>query len=175
MNPNVNVRWALGTLAVVAVALGLDTARRSRAELAGARAAQVTVCRQLDAFNRDDYRAAYQFAAPEIQAQFSLPEFRQMVQRGYSQIAHSRSASFGRPVVHGESAVLRVTITGQDGVPAPFAYLMRREKGGWRVAGVMSEHAPPGAAPAREPTTPGKEQREEQRRPRDPRSHSDVQ
>src|SRR4051812_48946911 len=52
-----STRWAIGTLAVVAIAISLDTLRRTRDDFDGARAAPRVVRRQLDAFNRGDYRA----------------------------------------------------------------------------------------------------------------------
>src|SRR5215210_5453928 len=91
MKQSSSTRWAIGTLAVVAIAISLDSLRRTRDDFDGARAAPRVVRRQLDAFNRDDYRAAYRVAAPEIQAQFPLAEFRRMVESGYPQIARSRS------------------------------------------------------------------------------------
>jgi hypothetical protein len=103
---------------------------------------------QLDAFNRGDYRAAYRFASPEIQAQFPLTEFRRMVQTGYPQIARSRKAVFGAPEARGGQVNVPVTVTGQDGVTVRVLYMMRHIRGGWRVAGVAGE-GPPGRQPPR--------------------------
>jgi Domain of unknown function (DUF4864) len=130
------MRTAIGTAAVVAIALSWVSLRRTWDEFDAERATRAAIRGQLDAFNRSDYRAAYRFAAPEIQEQFPLPEFRRMVERGYPQIARSRSASFGRPAVHGDTVAVPVTVTGQDGVTVHVTYLMRHEPGGWRVAGV---------------------------------------
>src|SRR6266542_7105622 len=155
MKQSSSTRWAIGTLAVVAIAVSLDSLRRTRDDFDGARAAQRVVRRQLDAFNRGDYRAAYRFAAPEIQAQFPLPEFRRMVESGYPQIARSRSASFSPAQVHGDQAEVPVAVTGQDGVTVRVLYMLRHDPHGWRVSGVSSEHPigggtpPKPAAPAR--------------------------
>jgi hypothetical protein len=134
------LRWAVGTLAVVAIALSIDSVRRTFDDSDPRHAPQIAIRRQLDAFNRGDYRAAYQFAAPEIQAQFPLPAFQQMVQRGYPQIAHSRTVSFGPSEVEEGRVVVPVTVTGQDGVVAHFLYVMEHQTSGWRIAGVEGDH-----------------------------------
>jgi hypothetical protein len=143
------MRTAVGTAAVVAIALSLVSLQRTRDEYDAERATRAAIRGQLDAFNRKDYRAAYRFAAPEIQERFPLPEFRRMVERGYPQIVRSRSASFGRPQVHGDTVAVPVTVTGQDGVTVRVTYLMRHERDGWRVAGVDGE-GPPGRPAPRE-------------------------
>ncbi len=155
MKPTSSTRWAIGTAAVVAIALSVDSIRRTRGEFDGAHAAQAAVRGQLDAFKRNDYAAAYRFAAPEIQEQYAPTRFREMVEQGYPQIAHSRSAEFGRPTVDGPAVHLPVTVTGEDGVTAHVVYEMRHEPGGWRVAGVVGE-GPPGAPPSLDNPAPGK-------------------
>src|SRR5262245_60682149 len=100
MRPRSGTRTAIGTAAVVAIALSVVSMRRTWDEYDAERATRAAIRGQLDAFNRNDYRAAYRFAAPEIQERFPLPEFRRMVMRGYPQIARSRSAAFGRLQFH---------------------------------------------------------------------------
>jgi hypothetical protein len=144
------MRTAIGTAAVVAIALSLVSLRHTWDEYDAVRATRVAIRGQLDAFNRKDYRAAYRYAAPEIQEQFPLPEFRRMVEHGYPQIARSRSASFGRPQVHGDTVAVPVTVTGQDGVTVRVTYMMRHERDGWRVAGVDDGRPPGRSAPGPE-------------------------
>jgi Domain of unknown function (DUF4864) len=145
------VRTAIGTAAVVAIALSFVSLRRTWDEYDAERATRAAIRGQLDAFNRNDYRAAYRFAAPEIQERFPLPEFRRMVARGYPQIAQSRSASFGRPQIHGDTVAVPVTVTGKDGVTVHVTYLMRHERGGWRVAGVDGGSPPGRPGPEEKP------------------------
>jgi hypothetical protein len=133
--------------AILAIGWSVGSLRRSWDEVDAARATRVVIRRQLDAFNRNDYRAAYEFAAPEIQERFPLPDFRKMVRDGYPQIARSRSAEFGTPEVHGSEAAVPLTVTGKDGVTVRVIYHMRRERGRWRVAGVEDgrpRRTPPG-------------------------------
>jgi hypothetical protein len=156
---NTGTRWAVGTLALVAIALSVDSVQRTRDEFDGAGAAPKVIRRQLDAFNRGDYRAAYQCAAPEIQEQFPLADFRRMVENGYPQIARSRSATFGEPEVRGRRVNVPVTVTGQDGVTVEVTYIMRHEPEGWRVAGVVGQQ-PAGPPPVRKrPKPTGKDQK----------------
>jgi uncharacterized protein DUF4864 len=147
MKRGTQFRWAVGTLAVVAIALSVDSLRRTRDDFDAMRAPVKAIRGQLSAVNRSDYRAAYRFAAPEIQAQFPLPAFQAMVERGYPQIAHSRSAAFGSPDVRGDTVAVPVTITGRDGVTVHVVYLMRHEQNGWRVAGVEGGALPGGPTP----------------------------
>jgi Domain of unknown function (DUF4864) len=140
MDRRTQMRWAVGTLAAVAMALSIDSVWRTRGDLDAVHSPQKVIRRQLDAFNRDDYGTAYRFAAPEIQAQFSLPQFQQMVQQGYPQVAHSRSAEFGPPEREQDTVVVPLTVTGRNGVIGHYLYVMRREKGEWRVAGVEGDH-----------------------------------
>jgi hypothetical protein len=148
MQQRSSLRAAIGT-AAVAIALSVDSLRRSRDDVDATQTTRAVIQGQLDAFNRGDYRAAYRFAAPEIQAQFPLPEFRRMVREGYAPIARSRSASFGPPEVHGDTALVPVTITGQDGASTRYVYSLRRERTGWRITGVGDTRGAPGSPPAR--------------------------
>ena len=147
MKRGTQLRWAAGTLAVVAIALSVDSLRRTRDDFDAMRAPVMAIRGQLSAFSRSDYRAAYRFAAPEIQARFPLPAFQAMVERGYPQIAHSHSAAFGSPDIRGDVVAVPVTITGRDGVTVHVVYLMRHERNGWRVAGVEGGNRPGGPAP----------------------------
>jgi hypothetical protein len=139
------VRAAVGTAAALAIALSIASIRRQGEEADAARGAREVIRQQLDAFNRNDFSAAYRHAAPEIREQFPLPQFRRMVTEGYPQIARSRAAEFGEPRFRGDVVAVPVEVTGEDGVTTQALYLMRRVKDRWRVAGV--EAGPPGASP----------------------------
>src|ERR1700752_512690 len=80
---------------------------------------------QLDAFNREDYAAAYLFASRHIRTKFSRPEFEVMVKNGYPQIARSLRVVFNA-ISFSESnrAVAGVTITGKDRVTVTASYRM---------------------------------------------------
>jgi Domain of unknown function (DUF4864) len=140
MRGSSSTRWAIGTLAVVAIALSVDSLRRTRAMFAPTRAPQIAIRGQLEAFNRNDYRAAYRYAAPEIQEMYPLSAFRRMVEEGYPELSQWRQLSLGVSSVHGDTVAVPVAVTSKNGTLAHFIYSMRHEATGWRVAGVERDH-----------------------------------
>lgn len=91
---------------------------------------------QLEAFRRNDYAAAYVFAAPAIKEQFPVEAFERMVRTGYPIIAQSTDATFGLTLDDGEKAVVTVRVVAADG-NASFHYLLERSGEDWRIAGVQ--------------------------------------
>src|SRR5437868_2740232 len=140
MRRSSSARWAVGTLAVVAIALSVDSLRRTRVESDATRAPQVAIRGQLEAFKRGDYPAAYRYAAPEIREMYPVADFRRMVEEGYHELAHWKQLSLGASDVHGNQVAVPVTVTPDDGALAHFIYRLRHEAGGWRVAGVERDH-----------------------------------
>jgi len=140
MRGSSSTRWAIGTLAVVAIALSVDSLRRTQADLDATRAPQIAIRRQLEAFNRNDFHAAYRYAAPEIQEMYPLADFRRMVEAGYPELAHWRQLSLGVSFVRGDTVTVPVAVTPMNGTLAHFLYSMRHEATGWRVAGVERDH-----------------------------------
>ena len=143
MRQSSSTRWAVGTLAVVAIALSVDSLRRTRADFDATRAPQIAIRGQLEALKRGDYRAAYRYAAPEIQEMYPVADFRRMVDGGYHELTHWKQLSLGAPDVHGDQVAVPVTVTPDDGALAHFVYFLRHEAGGWRVAGVERDHVFP--------------------------------
>jgi hypothetical protein len=156
MRCSASTRWAVGTLAVVAIALSVDSLRRSRATFAPTRAPQIAIRGQLEAFKRHDYRAAYRYAAPEIQEMYPLTDFRRMVEAGFPELAQWKQFALGAPVMRGDTVGVAVTVSPKKGVLAHFVYWMRHEANGWRVAGVEHDHAfvPPHPGIRRRPVRP---------------------
>jgi len=104
------------------------------------RAAIVSVIEnQLDAFQRDDARAAFDYASPGIRAMFESPEnFLAMVAESYAPVYRPRSVRFLDLVDEAGQRVQRVLFTGPDGTPVIALYTMRRMKdGSWRIAGCV--------------------------------------
>lgn len=93
---------------------------------------------QLKAFNEEDYDNAYQKASKHIQNKFSRTEFETMVRTGYSQIASSREATFGKISLSdkGTRAVAMVTVVGTDRVTVIARYKLVWEGKGWKIDGV---------------------------------------
>jgi hypothetical protein len=93
---------------------------------------------QLAAFRADDFAGAYAFADPQIKEQFPLEAFERMVRTAYPAIAKSVSASFGLTFDNGDEAVVEVHVTGADGKPLAYHYLLRRDGERWRISGVFA-------------------------------------
>ena len=99
---------------------------------------QSTITRQLEALQRDDYPAAFDFASPNIKGIFGSPEnFGRMVREGY-------------PMVHRPSAVKmleardvdgalwqRVLITDAEGRSHLLDYQMVETAEGWQINAVQ--------------------------------------
>jgi hypothetical protein len=92
---------------------------------------------QLSDFRRGDYSAAYAYADSDLKAQVSTNTFERIVKTGYPAIARSRSASFGVILDNGEEALVTVGILTQSGRLMHYRYLLRHERGGWRISGVF--------------------------------------
>ena len=93
--------------------------------------------RQLEAFQRDDGAAAFEFASAEIQAQFGTPEqFMQMVKTGYLAVYRPRSVLFEDPVVLQGIPTQPVLLLSPDGNPVRAVYMMEQyPDGSWRIDG----------------------------------------
>ena len=101
------------------------------------------VMQQLDALRRDDYAAAYTFAAEAIREMFDLPAFERMVRSGYPEIARSSSAHVAESRVGPDGHVyLRVKIRGANGNSIEAVYDMVWEAGRFRINGVVTKPDP---------------------------------
>jgi len=108
-----------------------------------AKAAAEPVMKQLEAFRRDDYAAAYAFASEQIQRMFDRPAFERMVKGGYPEIARSVFALVAESQVAPDGHVyLRVKVRGANGNSIEAVYDMVREGGGWRINGVAAKPDP---------------------------------
>jgi uncharacterized protein DUF4864 len=144
-------------IAVVAIALvvSADTvasavdARTTHADEpdADVRDATLVVMRQLEAFRRGDFEAAYGFASESIRAQFDRQSFEQMVKNGYPEIARSLGAYVTETHVGPDGTLyLVLRIRGANGVSIDAIYEMVREGGDFRINGVVTRPAGASAA-----------------------------
>jgi ABC-type transporter MlaC component len=125
--------WAAGVMATAA-AQPRDTELKAAAE---------PIMKQLEAFRRDDYDAAYTFASEEIRQLFDRAGFERMVRGGYPEIARSAFAL----IAHSELAPdghahVRVKIRGANGNGVEALYDMVQESGAWRINGVVTRPDP---------------------------------
>lgn len=104
--------------------------------------------RQLDAFQRDSWPEAYDFAAPSIQQIFPTPEiFSQMVTGQYPMVWRPSAVDFiGHRELFDGAIVHVMEIVDGDGVVYIGEYFMRRIDGEWRVAGVQINRRPGASA-----------------------------
>ena len=93
--------------------------------------------RQLEAFSRDDERAAYAVASPLIQRLIGNPaNFMAMVRASYPQVYRHRRAEFGALSEMNGELVQLVTFTGLDGHKVLAVYSMVKDNtGAWRING----------------------------------------
>jgi hypothetical protein len=122
-------------VASIAPYLSAEEAKPSPAKMKDS--AETVIRQQLEAFRRNDYAAAYTFAAPALQQQFSREAFEKMVRSGYPLIATSTEAVIGLTIDDGEKAIVTVRVIGEKKEAASFQYLMERHEGRWRIAGVF--------------------------------------
>ena len=120
------------------------------------KAVLASITNQLEAFKRDDYKAATQYQSEGLRRNFATAaDFRTMMQRAYPQFAHYKSVQFGamQADTRGKLATVPVKLTGRDGVQVAAVYQMVLEDGVWRVSGV-SGGTNPAPAPKKAPVTP---------------------
>lgn len=109
------------------------------AESPGESGIRTVITRQLDAMNAGDYTAAFAIATPEIQQLFrDAPTFKSMVERGYPQVAHSRSHRFLNLSSDTGRLIQRVLIDSSAGTVVG-SYEMIEIDGSWRINGVVYE------------------------------------
>ena len=106
-------------------------------------AATEPVLRQLDAFRRNDYDAAYTFASADIHRLFGRAEFEAMVKRGYPEIADSvRAHVAGTRVSADDHVYVVVKVRGANGQQIEALYEVIREGGAWKINAVVSKPDP---------------------------------
>ena len=93
---------------------------------------------QVEAFRRDDWEAAFSYAAPSIQKIFGDPSnFRSMVLSGYRAVAHPSVFEFqDAAILNGRPAQV-VYVVGPDGRAYRAVYFMQQQPdGSWKISGV---------------------------------------
>lgn len=98
---------------------------------------QNTIQSQLDAFQKDDFVAAFDFASPTIKGIFGSPErFGQMVTQGYPMV-HRPSAVEMLELREAEGRLWqRVLVTDAAGRGHVLEYQMIETAEGWKINGV---------------------------------------
>lgn len=96
-----------------------------------------TIQSQIDAFLRDDFAAAFDYASPTIQMLFGSPEnFGRMVQQGYPMVHRPADVKMLDLREVGGRLWQRVLITDQQGRRHVLDYQMIETPEGWQINGV---------------------------------------
>lgn len=107
-------------------------------------AAAASVVKQLDAFRRGDFAAAYAYASAAIQERFDRQEFERMVRAGYPEIARPAFGFVTRAeLATNGSAYVQVQVHGANGNDVEAVYEMVWEDGAWKVNAVVTWGGPP--------------------------------
>ncbi|MGR3634879.1 MAG: DUF4864 domain-containing protein [Shimia sp.] len=107
---------------------------------------EAVIHQQMQAFQGDDYAAAFGYAADNIRRMFGTAEnFGEMVKRGYPMVHRPAEVRFGAMRQDGGAIWQRVLV--RDGAGAFFSldYLMVPTEAGWRIAAVSLKGAPESA------------------------------
>ncbi len=97
-----------------------------------------TIQSQIDAFLRDDFAAAFDYASPTIQMLFGSPEnFGRMVQQGYPMVHRPADVKMLDLREVGGRLWQRVLITDQQGRRHVLDYQMIETPEGWQINGVQ--------------------------------------
>jgi hypothetical protein len=128
--------------AVVVTLLAARTLYQGQRRRGDVEAAREVVRQQLDAIQAGDYEKAFTFSASGFHERMTVAEFRRMVEDGYPDIAKAREVRLGRADRRGSRLAVEVTVTVGDGRTADHLYLLVRENGTWKVAGVRAGSLP---------------------------------
>ena len=132
-----------------AIVLGIVLATHAAASVVPAqqretmKAASEPILKQLEAFRRGDYDAAYVFASAEIKRMFDREAFERMVKDGYPEIARSAFALVaGADMGPNDHVYVHVRVKGVNGVGIEALYEMVQESDGWRINSVVTRPDP---------------------------------
>ncbi len=101
-------------------------------------AAATSIRAQLEAFKRDDWAKAATYQSEGLRRNFgTLAQFRAVIETNYPQFAKYKSIAFDLARSRGDVVEIQARLTGQDGVKLRAIYVMKKEKGLYRVEGVQ--------------------------------------
>lgn len=96
------------------------------------------ITRQLDAFQQDDFAAAFTFASPALQGIFQTPErFADMVTNGYPMVYRPQDYRFDSLRERGASSLQKLLVWDSSGRGFLVEYQMIETEQGWRINGVQ--------------------------------------
>lgn len=103
---------------------------------------QNVISAQIEAFQQDDFEAAFTFASPKIQMLFGSPEnFGKMVRNGYPMVWRPSDVTFLRQKTDSGVVFQEMRFFDASGVGHAFIYEMVDVSGSWKVNGVHKINA----------------------------------
>jgi hypothetical protein len=119
--------------------LGIHPAGAAPERLTSADAAEIraVIHRQIDAFQRDDARGAFELASPGVREAFGTPErFLAVVRTAYQAVYRPARLAFREMLVMGDGVVQPVEITDRSGdVWLAYYGMQRQADGSWKTSG----------------------------------------
>ena len=110
-------------------------------------AARSVISSQIDAFLKDDFVTAFDFASPMIKGIFGTPErFGAMVRNGYPMVWRPADVEFLNSEERGSTVIQTVKITDGNGRLFFLEYELIETDAGWLINGVRIEEAGDGLA-----------------------------
>ena len=99
---------------------------------------------QLEAMQKDEWAAAFGYAAPVVQQKFGDPmTFMEMVKSGYGPVYRPRQVSFGKVIDTQYGPDQIVELIGPDGLAYTAHYTMERQPDGtWKISGCYLARGP---------------------------------
>ncbi len=130
-----SVLRSLLRLLAALVLLASFAAQAAPVSKADAKRIRSVIQSQLDAFARDDARAAFSYAAPGIRKMFGTAErFLAMVREGYPVVYRPASVGFLAPEANGTTVIQAVEMADGEGNLWVAVYQLERQRGGaWRI------------------------------------------
>ncbi len=107
------------------------------------KAAKTSIVSQLEAFKKDDWAKAATYQSAALKGNFgSTANFQQVIEKQYPQFADYKKIDFLQAQASGPHIQIAVKLTGRDGVKLDAVYMMVKENGNYRIAGVGGGNAP---------------------------------
>jgi hypothetical protein len=127
------MRWLISMIMILLVA-----AIPLRAQDNASSGVELTITRQIEAFQADDLATAFSIASPGIQQMFGSPQkFGIMVQRGFPMVWRPSDYQFLALTQEAGQSVQRVLVTDTVGVKHVLEYRLSQTDGGWQINSVV--------------------------------------
>jgi len=131
-------------LAALMFVVACGAAQAAELDTSDKAAIRTAIESQIDAFKRDDGKAAFAYASPRIKSIFKDPDtFMNMVRKDYRPVYRPKAVSFRDLEIIEGNLVQPVMVVGPTGVPVTALYIMERQDDGtWLIGGCALTEEP---------------------------------